>query len=113
MSIDRAEATIVEFGGKSVNVIAFDQARDFVRDHGGSLYLWATVHGVYAGKVILLEAGTERPSDEKLRFQSVLGAGSDLCVSFTDRHPPEDLVLELARGGKKIKAFWNNWAYVS
>ncbi len=110
---DDRGATTIEVTGKAVKVTAPESVRDFVREHGGKLYLWTTVHGVCEGRVTLLEARTERPSDASLVFEPVVGAGFELLIALAGRRPPEELVLELGRGGRKLKAYWNNWAYVN
>ncbi len=112
-SMDDRDLTTVEVAGKTVKVIAPEAVRSFVREHGGKLYLWTTVHGVCEGKITLLEARTERPSGATLVFEPLAGPGFKLLIALAGRRPPEQIVLELGRRGRKLKAYWNNWAYVN
>ena len=99
-------------GGPPVKVLAADGVRRVVREHGGSLYLWTDVHGVCEGKVTLLQAATERPPDERLRFEPIGGDGFDVFLAIGSLLWPQFVELELHGRKKKIRAYWNGQASV-
>jgi hypothetical protein len=106
------EVAVIELGRKATRLVASREARAFVRDHGGHLYLWITVHGRCEGKITLLEADTQRPAGDAWQFRRIPNDAFELYVDIGSRNPPSELVVQLARGGNKVKAYWNNQAYV-
>ena len=99
-------------GRPPVKILAADDVRQVVGERGGSLYLWTDVHGVCEGKVTLLQAGTERPPDEHLRFERIGGGGFDVFLAIGSLLWPEFVELELHGRKKKIRAYWNGQASV-
>ena len=101
-------------GSPPVRVLAAEEVRDVVREHGGSLYLWTDTHGVCEGKVTLLQVGTERPPDEGLQFERIGdgGDGFDVFLAIGSLLRPEFVEIELHGRKKQIRAYWNGQASV-
>jgi hypothetical protein len=103
---------LVWVGTTLMSVEASDEVRVLLKERGGSLYLWTTVHGCCQGRITLLEAATSRPPNPGLRFQRAIAGGFDLFLDLSGRPVPERLVLEARGRHRKIAAYWNNQAYV-
>ena len=95
-----------------MKITATDWVRELVREQGGRLYVWTSVHGCCTGKLTLLEAGTERPPGAQRRFREIDAGGYALMLDLSARPVPAELVLELRGRRKKIAAFWNDQAWV-
>ena len=94
-------------------VVADDEVRAFVARHGGRLYVWTVDHHCCgAGRLTLLEADVARPP----RWHSTAGpidAGGFELYLDAGAHPgPKELVLDLTRRGRRVRASWNGCAYV-
>lgn len=99
-------------GRAPVRVLAPDEVRDVVRENGGSLYVWTDVHGVCEGRVTLLQVDTDRPSDERLRFERISADGFDVFLAIGSLLRPEFLELELHGRKQQLRAYWNGQAAV-
>lgn len=95
-----------------MKITATNAVKDFVREQGGRLYVWTSVHGCCTGKLTLLEAGTVKPPGAERRFRDIDAGGFDLFLAMDPRRQPDELVLELRGRRKKIAAFWNGQAWV-
>ena len=95
-----------------VRIVAADEVIAHLRERGESLYVWSHVHGVCEGKVNLLQVGTERPSDEGLRFERIGADGFDVFLAIGSLLWPEFVELELHGRKKQIRAYWNGQASV-
>ena len=96
----------------AMKITATDGVRDLVRERGGRLYVWTSMHGCCTGKLTLLEAATERPRGAEQRFREIDAGGFELLLDMGKRRLPEELVLELRGRRKKVAAFWNDQAWV-
>ena len=96
----------------AVRILAADDVRDVVCERGGNLYLWTDVHGVCEGKITLLQAGTEHPPDESLRFERIGGDGFDVFLAIGSLLWPEFVELGLHGRKKQVRAYWNGQASV-
>ena len=96
----------------AMKVTATDEVRELVREQGGRLYVWTSVHGCCTGKLTLLEAGTVRPPTAGRRFRESDAGGFELLLDLGGQRQPEELVLELRGRRKKIAAFWNDQVWV-
>jgi hypothetical protein len=115
MEAMRAHANAAEgapTGSPPVRIFAVDDVREVVSERGGSLYLWTDAHGVCEGKVTLLQARTERPSDGGLRFERIGADGFDVFLAIGSLLWPAYLELELHGRRKQIRAYWNGQASV-
>jgi hypothetical protein len=95
-----------------MKITATDGVKDLVREQGGRLYVWTSVHGCCTGKLTLLEAGTERPPGAERRFRGIDAAAFHWMLDLGAPPAPEELVLELRGRRKKIAGFWNDQAWV-
>ena len=99
-------------GDALMTIEVSDAARAIIWERGGDLYVWATVHGCFRGRLWLLKADTSRPPDESLRFERAAAGGFDVFLDLKGWPVPERLVLEVHGRRKKIMAYWNDRAYV-
>jgi hypothetical protein len=107
-----------------MRVIASERARDYVRAHGGRLWVWLDPHRSLVGAYTQLDAATEPPGTSRRtrvtrasrrphRFRRVDGGGFELLIDFGRRDLPEKLDLELKGWtNKRIEAFWNGCVFV-
>lgn len=103
---------LVWVGNTLMSVEASDEVRELLRERGGILYLWTTAHGCCQGRITLLEAATSPPPHAGLRFTHAVPKGFDLFLDLGGRPVPERLVLEARGRRRKIRAYWNDQAYV-
>jgi len=101
-----------QVGGKPIEIESSDDVRAFVRERGGRLFVWATAHRCCAGRLILLDVDTAPPDASRHRFQRIEADGFELYLDPGHRRPPERLTLELGRWPRKVRAFWNDVAFV-
>jgi hypothetical protein len=83
----------------------------YVREHGGRLYVWKVVHRCCTGGLALLESAVEPPARPLSRFTRLEADGFELWLDAGSRLP-ETLVLELSRGKRKVRAFWDGCAFM-
>ena len=93
-------------------VVASPAASEFVRRHGGQLFVWPTHHRSYRLNLTLLDASTD-PPDRVLEFSRVQTEGFVLFLHPSLRRLPEKLDVEL-RGVRRphVEVFWNGLAYL-
>lgn len=96
-----------------LRIIASDDVREFVRQHGGRLYVWATDHRCCRGLLTLLDADTRQPENWNERSEWAPAAGFEVYLDAGWHGRPEELVLELSWGRRKVRAYWNGCAYVA
>ena len=94
-----------------IDVVAGDDVRRFVAQHGGSLHAWVSQHGWGRYGVALTEAETRPPSTSGMFFRRRRERGFDLQLEASRRLCPRKLVLELRRHGSKVRAYWNGLAW--
>jgi len=97
---------------REMQVVASDEVRDAIVERGGRLYLWVSCHGYCFGGIKLLEARTDRPPDESRWFRRVHADGFELYLDAARRLWPQKVVLELRGRGTKVRAYWNDQAWV-
>jgi hypothetical protein len=111
--------------GADVKVVADQEAARFVREHGGTLWVWLDPHRGIAGQgFIYLAAATELPGTSRAtrrmrsarrphRFRSFEADGFDVRLDPGRLQPPAELHLELKRFPKRrVDAFWNGAIFV-
>jgi hypothetical protein len=86
-------------------------AGQFIRDHGGRLYVWAS-GAACCGGTRFIEASTEAPRDAT-RFVPVDAAGIEVLVRPAVGQLPDELRVDL-RGWRRprVEASWNGCAYL-
>jgi hypothetical protein len=91
--------------------VAAPEVADFVRQHGGRLYVWASHHRCCTGKLTLLEASTKQPRYR--RFDPHPTNGFSLFLDRSLRRLPAELRLAMARFPRRhVKALWDGCAWV-
>ena len=93
-------------------VVAGAEVRAFVACHGGRLYVWTVDHRCCTGQLTLLEADVTRPPGWRSAEGPLDADGFELHLDTGAHGRPRELVLELTRRGRGVRAFWNNLAYV-
>jgi len=88
-----------------MRVLASDQARTFVRQRGGRLYVWTTGHRCCSGRLALLAADTARPPGWRREFDPIDAGGFDLFLDTGAHGVPQDLMLEVQGRRPRIRAF--------
>ena len=96
-----------------VRVVAGDGVGDFVNARGGRLYVWTTLHRCCTGGLTLLDTGLEPPARRSSHFAPLDADGFELRFDGGFHGLPETLVLELSRGKRKVRAYWDDRAYVA
>jgi hypothetical protein len=86
-------------------------AEQYIRAHGGRLFIWPSHHRCCGGRLTLLETSTQRPPNRV--FEGIDGGGIAVFVDASLREKPEEIQLGL-RGlrRKRIEAYWNGCAFV-
>ena len=105
-------APVTAAGSLRPHVVSAEGVREFVNARGGRLYVWTTLHRCCTGGLTLLDAAVEPPARRRHRFVPFDADGFELCFDGGAHGLPETLVLELARGRRKVRAYWNDRAFV-
>jgi len=85
--------------------------REFVAARGGRLYVWAVVHRCCTGGLALLETDVAPPARRPFAGTALPVDGFELSFDAGRRTAPRTLVLELARRGRRVNAYWNGCAF--
>ena len=101
-----------EIDGRRVIVSGADDVPAVVQERGGALFVWVSVHGMWRGRIALLEAETTCPPGLDLSFARVPLGAFELYVDLRGYRVPELLVFEVTGRQKKIRAYWNDMAAV-
>src|SRR6266550_5144837 len=92
-----------------VEVVASPAAVEFVREHGGKLFVWSRARRCCGGAITVLEAATER--DDRPGFRPVPADGIELYVDLP--RLPEQLEIDVrGRFHPKVSAYWEGCAWV-
>ena len=90
-----------ETGAPSLmKVLAAADVVEFIRTHGGALYVWADLMPCCGRAVPFLTASTERPEGER-EFARLSGGAFDLFYGDGGVERPGQLIVELAGWRKK------------
>lgn len=93
----------VSFGevNGAVKVVASPEAVEFIREHGGRLYVWADLLRCTGPKCTFLAASVDAPEDphEFRRF-----GGGDFEIYFSDEGLESPATLKLALAGWRKKS---------
>lgn len=77
-----------------MDVLVSDEARGFIAERGGTVFVRAGVSRCCHGSISLLRVGTDAPADAA-RFDAVDGGGLDVRYLGTARGRPDALTIEL------------------
>jgi hypothetical protein len=95
-----------------VEIVAPDEVRDFVKAHGGRVFVWVrTPRGPFITPCYL-EASLEAPRSPDLSFRRLRTPGFDLYLEATQRVWPRTLELALRRR-RRVEAYWNGMAWIA
>jgi hypothetical protein len=94
-----------------VEILVSETAKDYVRAHGGTVYVRAHPHRCCTGSLTLLDTGTTVPTDSAA-FETVGTDGVEVKFWGGPSGRPHQLVIEL-RGvlRRRPVAFWDGCAY--
>ena len=94
-----------------MNVVVSTEAREFIEDRGGVLYVRPNNHRCCAGTLTLLDSSTARPSDSA-RYISVASEGVDIMYQSRSAERPKEIVIELrGRWRRRPVVHWDGCAY--
>lgn len=94
-----------------VDLVISDEARAFVRTHGGTAFVTAHRHRCCTGALTLLDITTETPTNHA-EFESVDGDGFRIRFSGGPSGRPDKLVIELrGRLRRHPVAYWDGCAF--
>jgi hypothetical protein len=94
-----------------MRLILDEEARAAIASGGGTLYVWANVHGCCHGAIATLRADTVPPSRRDLSFVCDEAEGVRVCLAAGGR-VPKMLEVTLRGRRRKLAAYWNGLAYV-
>ena len=94
-----------------MRVLATPEARSYIRDRGGLLFVWVKSHGPIRGALRLLRTSTEPPPDA-LDWQRVETKGFVLFLPPGLRAPSEIHVEVRGWVRRRVEAFWEGCAFV-
>jgi hypothetical protein len=92
-----------------VLVTSSPEAVDFIRAHGGKLYVWAKTTRCCHGALTFLETSTD-PGDRS--FRRVEADGIELYFDECLSEPAELVVQTTGHRRKRVHAYWDGCAYV-
>ena len=107
-----AVATSGDTYEEPIRIVAPPEVREFVRARGGKLYVWTVPHFSPRGTLTLLETATIRPAKRAGGFARFAAGDFSLYLDCGPRAWPDELVLELKRRRRVVRAYWNDCAYV-
>ena len=77
-----------------MRIRATDEVAAAVREQGGGVYVWTSVHRCCTGPLVLLETGSQPPKGEAREFRARDAGGFDVLLDMGGRRLPDELVLE-------------------
>jgi hypothetical protein len=109
-----------------VKILATPRAADYIRDRGGSVWVWLDPHRGIVGSYVWLEAHCEHPRTSRRssftrssrrphRFRSVADGAITLHYDFGNLDPPAELHLDRKGwrpGSHRLEAYWNGSIFV-
>jgi len=95
-----------------MRVTATADAVEFIRTHGGQLFLWPTEHRSARLTLVLLEASVD-PPHRALDFRRVQAGDFLLFLAPALKTLPHELLVVLrGRRHPHIEAYWDGLAYI-
>jgi hypothetical protein len=94
-----------------VKVVARQDVVEFIRAHGGRLYVWADLMRCTGPKCTFFTASVGLP-EEPHAFRRLGGGGFDLFFSDEGLEAPVELRLELAGRRKKRVSAYEGYSWV-
>lgn len=104
-----------------MRIVASPKAMGYIRERGGSVWVWLDPHRALVGSYIWLEAHAEPPRSSRRsrftrssrrphRFRELESDGIEVHYDFGRLDPPEELHLDLKgwrKGTRRLEAYWN------
>lgn len=98
---------------RDMTILAGEDVLRSIEERGGQLYVWVSRHGRGRCSLALMEADTKRPRKKTLSFRRMRTHGFHLLYEADRLLWPRTLVLELHGRRRKIRALWNDQAWVA
>ena len=96
-----------------VEIVAPEDVRDFVAEHGGRLYVWISVHPGFRCTLCLLETVARASARPAISTSVASGPhGFDLYLEATQRIWPKRMEFALRRH-RRVEAYWNGLAWIA
>jgi hypothetical protein len=94
-----------------MEVIVSEQARQYVVEHGGVVYVRANSHTCCSGTLTLLDVWTKKPR-KHANFSPTITEGIEVQFSGGSGEPPHQLSIEM-RGllRQKLVAYWDGCVF--
>jgi hypothetical protein len=106
-----------------VKIVTSPRAARYIRDHGGSLWVWLDPHRCLVGAYTYLDAATEPPGSSRKtrftrasrqphRFQRLAGDEFELHFDPGRLDLPDELHIDLKGWrNKRVEAYWNGCVF--
>ena len=109
-----------------MKIVISPKAEAFVRERGGSVWVWLDPHRGLVGSYVWLEAHPEAPGSSRRtkftrasrrphRFKRLEHEGLAIHYDFGRMDPPEELQFDLKgwrKGTRRLEAYWNGSVFV-
>ena len=112
LRVDRPSGRGLVQDAGDMTILASEDVRRVIEERGGQLYVWVSRHGRGCCSLALLEADTKRPRKKDISFRRMRTQGFHLLYEADRLLWPRTLVLELHGRRRKIRALWNDQAWV-
>jgi hypothetical protein len=94
-----------------MKVLASPAAVAFIRERGGSLFVWADRALCCTGELTFLEASTESPGADR-SFRCLTSNAFDLLFDPGGKEFPDELHLDVKGWRRKrVRAYWNGKSF--
>jgi hypothetical protein len=94
-----------------MQLVATQEAVEYVRSHGGALFVWAVTMAYGYHEVFALEASTESPGPGR-DFHRIEADGIDVMLDTEGRDLPDELHLQMrGRLRRRVRAYWNGKSF--
>ena len=104
-----------------MRIVLSAEAKRYVEERGGAVWVWLDPHRGMVGSYVWLEAHPEPPrttrrssftrsSRRAHRFLRAEGGGVEVHYDFGRLEPPDELHLDVKgwrRGTRRLEAYWN------
>jgi hypothetical protein len=109
-----------------MKLVVSDRAADYIRDHGGQIWVWLDPHRGLVGSHVWLETHCEPPRSSRLssftrsarrphRFRTLEVDELTVHFDFGRMDPPEELHVDRKgwrKGTHRLESYWNGSIFV-
>lgn len=97
----------------AMKVVASGDALEFIRRHGGKIYVWTTRQACCHGAMFTVVDASIEPPRGAAEFRPIATEGFQLLLGPSVRRQPSELSIELrGRHRKHVKAYWDGGIFV-